>query len=204
FNQHRVDLVLQGHTHFYERTFPLEDGARTDAPEEPDYADPEGTVYIVAGGGGGTLAAATPKAFSAFYRSTFHHLRVHVEGAKLTLEAIDLEGRVLDRMTIAKTVAPPAPSFKRGDTNGDGTVDLTDPVALLGYLFLGQAIPECLDAADADDSGDLVLTDAIVSLGWQFLGGEAPPDPGPSACGPDRTPRDPPFAACVYPAESCR
>ncbi len=204
FNQFKVDLVFQGHTHFYERTFPLSGGARTDASEEPDYVDPSGTVYIVTGGGGGTLASAIPKAFSAFYRSTFHFVRVDIDGPNLALDAIDADGQLLDRMTIAKT--PPASEriFRRADTDADGAVNLTDPVVLLGYLFLGSKVPDCLDAADADDSGDLSLTDAVYSLSWQFLGGPEPPAPGPRSCGRDVTAADPAFAPCVYPPGTCR
>jgi len=87
--------------------------------------------------------------------------------------------------------------FRRADSDGSGTLDLTDAIAVLGRLFLGAAEPACLDAADADDSGVLDLTDAIYSLGWQFTGGAIPPAPGPTACGPD--PSTDNFKACVYP-----
>ncbi len=203
FNQFKVDLVFQGHTHYYERTFPLSGGGRTDASEEPDYIDPAGTVYVVTGGGGGTLAAATPKAFSAFYRSTFHFVRMEIDGWNLKLETIDADGQLFDRMTIAKTPPVSEPVFRRADTDADGAVNLTDPVVLLGYLFLGSKVPDCLDAADADDSGDLSLTDAIYSLSWQFLGGPEPPAPGPKSCGRDVTAADPPFAPCIYAPGVC-
>lgn len=76
--------------------------------------------------------------------------------------------------------------FRRGDVTGDG-LDLSDAVRVLNFLFLGDADPPCLDAADADDSGSLDITDAIFTLGYLFLGGPAPPAPGPDACGPDPT-----------------
>jgi hypothetical protein len=79
--------------------------------------------------------------------------------------------------------------FLRGDTNGDALVDLSDAVATLGYLFLGDTLPGCLDAADADDSGGLELTDAVFLLSALFLGTEGIPDPFPS-CGVDPTPAD--------------
>jgi hypothetical protein len=78
-------------------------------------------------------------------------------------------------------------AFRRGDTNTDGVVNLTDAVALLGHLFLGALAPECPDAADADDSGRLDLADAVYSLNGLFLGGPQPPAPGPLECGPDPT-----------------
>ena len=77
--------------------------------------------------------------------------------------------------------------FHRGDADDNGTVQLTDAVAILGYLFLGQEIPSCLDAADSDNNGTLQLTDGVHILQYLFSGGPAPVDPGPSPapCGPD-------------------
>jgi hypothetical protein len=78
------------------------------------------------------------------------------------------------------------PSFRRGDTNGDGQFDLSDAVAILAFLFQGGQTPGCLDAADVNDSGALDLSDGIYSLGFLFLGGSRPPSPFPD-CGADPT-----------------
>src|SRR5688572_22806819 len=67
--------------------------------------------------------------------------------------------------------------FRRGDVNGDAVIDLSDPVALLGHLFLGKEAPACSDAADANDDGALDLADAIHVLSHLFQGGAAPPYP---------------------------
>ncbi|MBI4605600.1 MAG: PD40 domain-containing protein [Planctomycetes bacterium] len=81
------------------------------------------------------------------------------------------------------------PTFRRGDSNGDGALDLSDAVFLFGTLFLGSALPGCEDAADADDSGRLDITDGIYHLNWLFRGGPAPAAPH-GACGPDPTEGD--------------
>ncbi len=82
---------------------------------------------------------------------------------------------------------PEGPPFRRGDVDANASVDITDAIVLLGYLFLGAGAPSCLDAGDADDTGQLDITDAIRILGYLFLGGEAPGAPGPLACGSDDT-----------------
>ena len=94
----------------------------------------------------------------------------------------------------------PSKRFKRGEANGNGKLDISDPVATLGFLFLGtQALP-CLDAADVNDSGTVDISDAVYGLGFLFLGGPAPLAPF-GACGMDGTPdeldclRFPPCAA---------
>jgi hypothetical protein len=83
--------------------------------------------------------------------------------------------------------APPPPRFRRGAVRGAEALDISDAVRLLGYLFLGDGAPPCLDAADADDSGGLDVSDAVRVLGHLFLGAASPPAPGPVRCGPDPT-----------------
>ncbi|MBI4606357.1 MAG: DUF362 domain-containing protein [Planctomycetes bacterium] len=75
---------------------------------------------------------------------------------------------------------PPA-SFIRGDANGDGDLDISDPIGVLRALFLGTGTIPCEDAADANDDGRIDLADAVFSLGHLFLGGPAPPAPFPAA-----------------------
>ena len=74
--------------------------------------------------------------------------------------------------------------FLRGDVNQSGEVDLSDAVALLGYLFRGGAPPECFAALDADRTGIVELTDAVVILSYLFLDGSPPVAPFPE-CNPD-------------------
>jgi len=77
--------------------------------------------------------------------------------------------------------------FRRGDINDDSSVDISDPIVLLGYLFNGGEVPDCLDAADTNDDGQLNVGDAIAVLGYIFGDGPTPPAPGPLVCGPDLT-----------------
>jgi len=71
-------------------------------------------------------------------------------------------------------------SFRRGDVNLDGNVNVSDPIGTLGYLFQGGPAPDCEDAADANDDGRIDLTDPIAVL-MSLFGGEGPlPEPGRS------------------------
>jgi hypothetical protein len=67
--------------------------------------------------------------------------------------------------------------FRRGDSNRDGEVDLSDAVSVLGFLFLGATPPGCEDAADANDDGRIDITDPISTLGSLYLGNGPLPDP---------------------------
>ena len=70
----------------------------------------------------------------------------------------------------------PSVSFRRGDVNDSGTLEVTDAINLLGWLFLGSPGASCMDAADTDNSGRLDLSDAINILVFLF-GGDLPPGP---------------------------
>jgi hypothetical protein len=75
-------------------------------------------------------------------------------------------------------------SFLRGDANGDGAQDISDAVAILSFLFLGEGINDCKDAADVNDDGSNDISDAVALLNYLFSGAVQPPMPFDS-CGTD-------------------
>jgi hypothetical protein len=77
------------------------------------------------------------------------------------------------------------PAFIRGDATADGTINISDAMAILGYLF-GSGSLSCERAADADASGRLNVSDAIRTLRYLFADGPPPAPPFP-ACGPPAT-----------------
>ncbi len=87
----------------------------------------------------------------------------------------------------ARVAIVPPPDFRRGLINGDEVLDLSDPVFLLNFLFLGGERPSCLNAVDVNDDGSMDLSDAVSIFSYLFLGG-APPSPPHPACGQDPTP----------------
>ncbi len=92
---------------------------------------------------------------------------------------------------------PAQPSFRRGDPNGDGVLDLSDAVRTLAWLFLGGAPLGCLEAADANADAVVDISDAAFTLAWLFLGGPAPAAPFPDcAAGPERVGCESSSAGC--------
>ncbi len=75
--------------------------------------------------------------------------------------------------------------FIRGDTTGDGALDITDAIAILETIFRGRTL-DCADAADVNDDGRLTITDPIRLLSFLYLGGDQPAQPYPDA-GEDAT-----------------
>ena len=81
----------------------------------------------------------------------------------------------------------PGDEFRRGDANGDGSVNLADVGFISEYVNRGGDPPACFDAADADDDGDVDNGDATRIFGWYAQGGPPPPAPGPFTCDEDPT-----------------
>ena len=79
--------------------------------------------------------------------------------------------------------------FERGDVDRSGTLNITDAVAILQFLFALPA-PDgfCADSADVDDDGRVAVTDAIRLLQHLYRGGPPPEEPRPGHPGPDPTP----------------
>jgi hypothetical protein len=85
FARHAVDLVFSGHDHVYERTVPI-----------------RGVTYVVSGGGGRRLYPAGNGEFTASSVSAHHAVLVRVSGRRLSLEAVEVGGKVVDRLELLK------------------------------------------------------------------------------------------------------
>jgi hypothetical protein len=98
-----------------------------------------------------------------------------------------------DRGLTSATVRPvevplpgPVESFRRGDANADGGMNMADAVYILQNLFAGGRAILCPDAADANDDEGVNLADAIYILQNLFGAGPAIAPPYPD-CGVDTT-----------------
>lgn len=83
-------------------------------------------------------------------------------------------------------------SYRRGDTNGDGSIDISDGVQILSALFGGEIL-SCQRTADVNADLQLDLSDAVFLFQFLFNGGAQPLyptgdpgvaiDPGLLSCG---------------------
>lgn len=60
--------------------------------------------------------------------------------------------------------------FRRGDVNLDSSVDISDGIFVLNFLFSGGEDIACEDSADVDDGGDIDITDAVALFTFLFGG----------------------------------
>lgn len=84
FARRGVELVLNGHDHFYASIKPQ-----------------QGVRYVVTGGGGATLYPCLPAYFTDVCEERHHFLYVEAEVEKLTVTAVPPQGSPIDRIEIA-------------------------------------------------------------------------------------------------------
>ena len=77
--------------------------------------------------------------------------------------------------------------FIRGDSNGDGTLDMSDALHTFSYLYLGGPASSCMAAADANDDEVVDISDGVGTLNSLFVSSTPLPPPG-SEAGVDPTP----------------
>ncbi len=104
FAETDVDLLIVGHNHHYERTYPMRLGQPTTS-EPSDYVAPDGFIETITGGGGaGLYDLKSPEdagAFSAVRHKRFHYVRFDVEPGVLRATTIATDNdEVLDSWTL--------------------------------------------------------------------------------------------------------
>lgn len=132
FDTYGVDLVLQGHVHDYQRTYPLK--YNPNSPSNPtrtssssnSYNNPEGEIYAIVGTGGNNFHSLNGKSsFVVSQQDTkFGYMDIKITNNGGTLEAkyyLD-NGAISDQFTITKTITnPPSyhydPSFTASGSN---------------------------------------------------------------------------------------
>ncbi len=74
----------------------------------------------------------------------------------------------------------PSAPFLRGDCDANGSINLTDAIFLLNYLFRNGATPPCRAACDVSASGRIDISSAIRVLLHSFDAAQPPEAPWPS------------------------
>jgi aminopeptidase N len=64
----------------------------------------------------------------------------------------------------------------RGDCNDDGTVNVSDAVYIINYIFAGGPAPDPLLSGDPNCDNDVNISDAVYIINYIFVGGDPPCD----------------------------
>jgi len=93
FRENKIDIVFAGHSHLYERFYPLRPMSNPDA---------WAVTYITTGGAGASLYEAIDNPLMAYTKSINHFLKVDIHKNKIRLKAIGIDGEVLDSISWEK------------------------------------------------------------------------------------------------------
>lgn len=108
FEEFGVDLVIQGHSHNYQRTYPLLfNEANPSQPivsekEQIWYRDPKGIIFVVAGTGGESIQTLNKKSILASSYEGYGCINVEVNGKSLSAEYYSDTSDTIDRFLITK------------------------------------------------------------------------------------------------------
>ena len=94
FHQARVDLVIAGHSHVYERFRPIAGASGVDGWP---------ITHITTGGGGAPLASVYPHPALAVYAATNHFIVIDASRTTLRASAITTNNKVYDTFQLTKT-----------------------------------------------------------------------------------------------------
>jgi acid phosphatase type 7 len=92
FQEYEIDVVFAGHSHIYERFHPVYKGK----------AGNWSVTYVTTGGSGAGLYEAVQHPVLAFAKSINHYADVHVSDEQFELRVYQIDGGLLDSLTISK------------------------------------------------------------------------------------------------------
>ena len=127
FQKYNVDLVLAGHAHNYQRSYPLNyNDAKPARPlivnqEQFQYSNASGTVFAIVGTGGESIQGVDEKAYLASIYEGFGCLNVQIHGKSLSAEFYSVDGNTIDHFVIIK------------DQNSQESFDTKESLHQIGY-----------------------------------------------------------------------
>jgi len=125
FENFGIDLVIQGHSHNYQRTYPL--SYNEDRHWEPiilekeqfQYHDPRGIIFVIAGTGGESVHPLNKKSFLASAYEGYGCINVEIKGKSMSVEYYSDTNDTIDKFVITKDPHPKnideKPEFHRID-----------------------------------------------------------------------------------------
>lgn len=128
FDEFDVDAVFTGHAHTYERLFPLKNGVPVNQAQNPNYKDPEGTLFVVSGCGGkfkedepttycGPTAAFVDRRILFSQAFIYDHIFYLLTFDSSTGAVVDYVSITKSAQTSDVTVAPAAPRLHQNVPN---------------------------------------------------------------------------------------
>jgi hypothetical protein len=104
FEQYGVDVVIGGHDHTYERSYPLQ-GGQPSQTDPANYTTGNGVLYVITGGGGQELyqLQSQQPSWSAARASIYHVVELNVTASRIEGRIVPTNGDTFaDRFVLSK------------------------------------------------------------------------------------------------------
>lgn len=155
FELFKVDFVLSGHSHFYQRNGPV-----------------NGVTYVITAGGGAPLYAPAESSWTVYSERCHHLVYFMVYPDSLKYEMVRTDRSIGDSLTY---YAQERSEVFFGDVNGDSIVTVADIVYLINYLFKSGPAPiGSLLIGDVNCDGNVSVSDIVYLISYLFKGGPSP------------------------------
>ncbi|MEN8230008.1 MAG: metallophosphoesterase, partial [Bacteroidota bacterium] len=133
FSEYQVDIVFAGHSHLYERFFPM---------QKQHVSGSWPVTYITTGGAGAGLYEVMQHTSLAVAESVNHFVNVDISGDTLNLKAVRNDNSLLDEFTIIKKGAGHTPAYNalvQSQERVDLLTSLTNSISLaMNYVPLAR------------------------------------------------------------------
>lgn len=196
FDKYHVDFVLQGHTHNYQRSYPLQyNPSNSTNPiitdlDRQNYVASRGPIFLIAGTGGESLYGIRCQAvFTAAQRISFGFLDMQIYNNGLTTKGrfYDTNGSITDEFIIDKSLAANESSYpyehdvtfsgpnstekvthsNKGYTASQFTVDKSLAANASGYHYEPYVTLSGSNYTDINNSSSLRLLNFSVAAWFQ-------------------------------------
>jgi len=154
FEWYQVDLVLSGHSHFYQRNGPI-----------------NGVTYVITGGGGAPLHTPAESSWTRYSEKCHHLVHFKIWTDSLLLRMVRTDGSIGDSLIYHVQEKPTAIC---GDVKKDGVIDVGDIVYLINYSLKGGSAPNPLWIGDVDSDLAVDLDDVVFLINYLFQDGDPP------------------------------
>ena len=191
FEKYNVDLVIQGHSHNYKRSFPIKyNSMKSNEPlvtdyEKDSYQNPNGQIFMIVGTGGANDIHEFTAPPSAHYTAAqfnaygFFNIDVLENGTKLVGGFYDNDGTLKDRFSISKpkltsnqssSLVASSHSTPRLVKDFEGKFDIE-------AVFRGLQFPTDMAFLDPKDPNDIIVLEKDKGTVQRIVKGELQDNP---------------------------
>lgn len=183
FEKYDVDVVLQAHTHNYQRSFPIHyNAANSSNPIITDndisnYSDPNGQIFAIVGTGGSNVIhnlTETPAKFTAkqFYGYGFLNLNFIQNGTTMVGEFHDNDNIIKDRFSITKSNIKQNSTLNSLSTSTPRLVNDFEGKFRIDTVVKGLKAPTDMEFLGSSNASDVIVLEKNKGTVQRIVNGE--------------------------------